>query len=210
MRTADLSTATMPRDTTRPMPWSDAVRVWSHPAGAYAELSRGPAGGRFLELPVLSALLLGVVFAVADSNRPSAWLVAGCAVAWSFVPALQIASVAATWLAFARGRLGLRSAIHLHFLGHLPWSVWLLLVAAVASATPPPDEARLWKLIFATAAVPFLWSRAIGWQFFRRVYGLGGRGALLATLLHLVMVLGPIAVFFLVTGQLAPRLLGAR
>jgi hypothetical protein len=192
------------------MRWSDAVRVSSHAADAYADLSRGPAGGRFLELPILSALLLGVVFAVADSNRPSAGLVAGCAVAWSFVPALQIASVAATRLAFARGRLGLRRAIHLHFLGHLPWSLWLLLVAAVASATPPPHEARLWKLIFATAAVPFLWSRVIGWQFFRRVYGLDGRGALLATLLHLVVVLGPIAVFFLVTGQLAPRLLGAR
>jgi len=198
------------RDTTRPMPWSDAVRVSSHPAGAYTDLSRGPAGGRFLESPVLSALLLGVVFAVADSNRPSAWLVAGCAVAWSFVPALQIASVVATWLAFARGRLGLRRAIQLHSLGHLPWSLWLLLVAAVASATSPPNEARLWKLMFVTAAIPFLWSRAIGWHFFRRVYGLGPRGALLATLLHLVVVLGPVAVFFLATGQLAPRLLGGR
>jgi hypothetical protein len=210
MRTADLSTPTPPQDTTRPMAWSDAVRVSTHPARAYADLSRGPAGGRFLEFPVLTALLLGVVFAVADSNRPSAWLVAGCAVAWSFVPALQIASVAGTWLAFARGGLGLRRAIHLHFLGHLPWSLWLLIVAAVASATPPPHEARLWKLTFATAAVPFLWSRAIGWHFFRRVYGLGGRGALLATLLHLLLVLGPIAVFFLVTGQLGPRLLGGR
>jgi hypothetical protein len=181
-----------------------------HPAGAYADLAHAPADGRFLELPILSALLLGVVFAVVDSNRPSLRLVAGCAVAWSFVPALQIASVVATWLAFGRGRPGLRRAIHLHFLGHLPWSVWLLLVAAVASATSPPHEARLWKLIFATAAVPFLWSRALGWQFFRRVFGLGGRGALLATLLHLVVVVGPVAIFFLVTGQLVPRLLGGR
>lgn len=191
------------------VPWSDAVRVASHPAGAYADLSRAPARDRFLELPILGALLLGVVFAVVDSNRPSLRLVAGCAVAWSFVPALQIASVAATWLAFARRRLPLRRAIHLHFLGHLPWSLWLLLLAAIASGTSPRHEEVLWKLL-ATAAVPFLWSRAIGWHFFRRVYGLGRSAALLATLLHLGVVLGSIAGFFLVSGQLAPRILGGR
>jgi hypothetical protein len=192
------------------MPWSDAVRVSTQPAGAYANLSRAPAGEGSLELPILTALLLGVVFAVADSNRPSLRLVAGCAVAWSFVPALQIASVAATWLAFARRRLPLRRAIHLHFLGHLPWSLWLLLLAGIASATPPEREVNLWKVASATVAVPFLWSRAIGWQFFRRAYGLEARAAVLATVLHLGIVLGSIAGYFLATGQLAPRLLGER
>ena len=190
------------------MGWSDAVRVSSHPASAYTELAREPEPDRFLELPLLAALLLGIVFAVADAGRPSLRLVAGCAVAWSFVPALQIASVAASLLAFARRRPSLRRAIHLHFLGHLPWSLWVIALAAIASATAPQHEADLWKLLFATVAVPFLWSRAIGWHFFRRVYGLGQGGAVLASLFHLAIVLGSILGFFLVTGQLGPRILG--
>jgi hypothetical protein len=189
------------------MGWSDAVRVSSQPASAYAELAREPEPDRFLELPLLFAVLLGVVFAVADAKRPSLRLVAGCAVAWSFVPALHIVSVASSRLAFARRRVSLRRAIHLHFLGHLPWSLWLLALAAIASATAPQHEGHVWKLLFATVPVPFLWSRAIGWHFFRRVYGLGRGAALLASFLHLGVVLGSIAGFFLVTGQLGPRLL---
>jgi len=192
------------------MPWSDAVRVSLHPRGAYAELARAPDRARFLELPLLTSLLLGVGFAVVDSRRPSLRLVAGCAVAWSFLPALQIASVVASWLAFARRRIPLRRAIHLHFLGHLPWSLWLLALAAVASETSPRREVGVLQLASATVAAPFLWSRVIGWHFFRRVYALGRGATLLATAPHAAIVLGAILGFFLVTGQLLPRLLGGR
>jgi len=191
------------------MPWSDAVRVSLHPRGAYADLALAPEPHRFLELPCLGALLLGVVFAVADSDRPSLRLVLGCAVAWSFVPALQIGAVCATFFAFAGRRVALGRAIHLHFLGHLPWSLWLLAIATIASAIAAEREGSLWKIL-ATAAVPFLWSRVIGWHFFRRVYGLGRGGALVASFLHLAIGIGPIALFFFATGQLAPRIMGGR
>jgi len=192
------------------MPFSDAVRVSLHPRRAYAELARGPGPAHFLELPLLSALLLGIGFAVVDSKRPSLRLVMGCAVAWSFLPALQIASVAASWFAFGRSRISLRRAIHFHFLGHLPWSLWLLAIAAVASAASPHPEMEVLELVSATVGIPFVWSRVIGWQFFRRVYGLGRGATLLATILHAAVVLGAILGFFLGTDQLVPRLLGGR
>jgi len=147
---------------------------------------------------------------VVDSGRPSLRLVASCAVAWSFLPALQILSVAATWLAFARCRIPLRRAIHLHFLGHLPWSLWLVAIASIAASTSPRREVSVFQFVFATIGVPVVWSRLIGWHFFRRVYALGRGATLLATALHAAIVLGAIVGFFLVTGQLLPRLLGGR
>src|SRR5229473_1308439 len=98
-------------------------------------------------------------------------------------------------------------AIDLHFLGYLPWTVWLLFVAAFASFTSPEREHLLWAVILWSVAVPILWSRVIGWHFFRRVLGMGVPGALAALLVQIAIVWGSILVFFLFSGQLEPRIL---
>src|SRR5713101_7670347 len=175
------------------LPWSDDARVALRPAAVYDELSRGPARTAFLERPLLFSFLLRLVL--------------GGALAFGFIPALQIASIALSGAAFGRSGIPLLRAIDLHFLGYLPWTVWLLFVAAFASFTSPEREHLLWAVILWSVAVPILWSRVIGWHFFRRVLGMGVPGALAALLVQIAIVWGSILVFFLFSGQLEPRIL---
>src|SRR5713226_5976930 len=181
------------------LPWSDDARVALRPAAVYDELSRGPARTAFLERPLLFSFLLGLVLALTTAGRPTLRLVLGGALAFGFIPALQIASIALSGAAFGRRGIPLLRAIDLHFLGYLPWTVWLLFVAAFASFTSPEREHLLWAVI--------LWSRVIGWHFFRRVLGMGVPGALAALLVQIAIVWGSILVFFLFSGQLEPRIL---
>ncbi len=189
------------------LPWSDDARVALRPAAVYDELSRGPARTAFLERPLLFSFLLGLVLALTTAGRPTLRLVLGGALAFGFIPALQIASIALSGAAFGRSGIPLLRAIDLHFLGYLPWTVWLLFVAAFASFTSPEREHLLWAVILWSVAVPILWSRVIGWHFFRRVLGMGVPGALAALLVQIAIVWGSILVFFLFSGQLEPRIL---
>ena len=91
-------------------------------------------------------------------------------------------------------------------MGLLPWSAWLLAVAAMASFTPPEREAALWAIALFTMPVPFVWARIVTFAFFRRALGLSGRRSAAAVVLNVAIVWGSILLFFLLSGQLWPRL----
>lgn len=189
--------------------WSDELLVMLRPAAAYERLSREARRGSLWQKPVLVAFVIGLALAVSSAGRPTLRLVLDCAVAWSFIPALQVGSVALVAVALGRGALWKR-AVELHFLAHLPWSVWILGIATLAVCLPPERDEQVWSSMLVTAAIPFLWSRILSWHLFRRGLGMGAPAALLAVVLHLVLVCGAIAVFFLATGQLGPRIASAR
>src|ERR671934_1577060 len=164
----------------RPAPrsrWSDDVRVALHPATTYAELAREPGRKGFLQRPLSFALLIGLAIAISTSGRPSLRLVLGSGIAWSFVPALHVVSVAllTLTLTLARGRLHVGRTLDLYFLGLLPWSAWLLALAAIASFTSPEREAALCTIAFFTMPVPLVWARIMTFAFFRHALGLSGR-----------------------------------
>jgi hypothetical protein len=188
--------------------WSDDVRVILSPGPTYAELARQPGRGSFLLRPISFALLIGLAIAISASGRPTLRLVLGSAVAWSFVPALHAASVALITLTLGRGRLRSGRAIDLYFMGLLPWSGWLLVIAALASFTPPARDAAVWSTVLFTAPVLFTWSRIVTFAFFRRALGLSRRRSLAAVALNVAIVWGAILAFFLLSGQLGPRIVG--
>ena len=188
--------------------WSDDVRVILRPGRTYAELAGHPGRGSFLLRPVSFALLIGLAIAISSSGRPTLWLVLGSAVAWSFVPALHAVSVALVTLTLARGRLRPGRSVDLYFMGLLPWSMWLLGIAALASSTPPAREAAVWSTMLFTAPAPFIWGRIVTFAFFRRALGLSRRRSLAAVALNLAIVWGAVLAFFLLSGQLWPRIVG--
>ena len=188
--------------------WSDEVRVMLRPGPTYAELAREPGRGSFLLRPLSFALLMGLAIAISTSGRPALRLVLGSAVAWSFIPALHTASIALVTLTLARSSLRPGRAIDLYFMGLLPWSAWLLGIAALASLIPPPREAAVWSTALFTAPALLIWGRVVTFAFFRRALGLSRRRCLAAMALNLAIVWGAILAFFLLSGQLWPRIVG--
>ncbi len=89
------------------------------------------------------------------------------ALLWSFVPLLEIASLAIV----CRGSLPIRRAVGLFFVGHAPWSLWMVASAAVWGLLPTAavyPHVLLWK---ATAAAVLAWSAYIDYGFFREICG---------------------------------------
>src|SRR4029434_6806413 len=109
---------------------------------------------RVLARLFLILLTIAIVVPVMAVQRVSATLVAIAAVSWSFVVFIQLA-VAVGMIASPRARLvDLLHALDLWFAAHLPYSLWLLAVAALAANSRLVDPA----FMFATALVPSAWT----------------------------------------------------
>jgi hypothetical protein len=128
----------------------------------------GTGHGRSLAARLSVILLtIAIVVPVMAVQRVTTGLVATAAVSWSFVVAIQIA-VAVSVIASSRARrIDLLPALDLWFAGHLPYSLWMLAVAALAASSRLVDPVFL----FATALVPSAWTTWIVASFCRRALG---------------------------------------
>jgi hypothetical protein len=188
--------------------WSDDVRVTFHPGIAYSELAKEPGRGGLFKRPIAFAVLVGLVIAISTSGRPTLRLVLSSAIAWSFVPVLHVVSVALVMFTFGRHRLPIPRAVDLYFMGLLPWSVWLLGVALVASSIQPEHQAQVWAMALFSAPAPLVWANVVTLAFFRRALGLSGRRSAAALVFNVAIVWGSVLAFFLLSGQLWPRFVG--
>jgi len=112
-------------------------------------------------------LTIAIVVPVMAVQRVTASLVAVAAMSWSFVVVIQIA-VAVGVIASSRARrIDLLHALDLWFGGHLPYSLWMLAVAALAATSRLVDPVFL----FATALLPSAWTAWIVAAFCRRALG---------------------------------------
>lgn len=197
--------------------WSPEARVMLHPWATYRRLAgrpRAPGLRALLSRPALFALLLGACLSLTTSGRLTLRLMLSGALIWSFAPLLQMAGATAVVLLLARRRLPLSRALDLYFLGHGPWSLWLL---AVAGALAPLPSARVlalidgpWvprALVWLIVLVPFVWSAVITFAFFREALELSPRRALGGLALHGLVIWGAVLSFFLLSDQLWPRVL---
>jgi hypothetical protein len=193
---------------------SPVVAVMLRPSHAYRELvaeSVAPTPAAALARAAFLALLLGCCVSLSTTGRLTLRLVVSAGVLWSFAPALQALSASVVVLAFARGRLPLLRALELYFAGIGPWSLWLLAVAGV-SAFAPAETIAAWSAglgsrVLTTALVPLVWSAFITRGFLRALTP--SRAKVYAGLaLHGLLVWGAVVLFFLASGQLAPRIPG--
>ena len=128
----------------------------------------GAAPGRRLMVRLCIILLtIAVVIPVMSVQRVTMGLVAMAAVSWSFVVAIQIAVAVGVIMSARERRIDLVPALDLWFAGHLPYSLWMLAVAALATSSGLVDP----MFLFATAVVPSAWTAWIVAAFCRRVLG---------------------------------------
>src|SRR6185436_5396459 len=155
---------------------SDDVAVMLSPLGTYRRLiESAPAGASvLLRGPARVALVVAAFVTLTTGGEAFPTLLAGSLVAWSWVPLLQLA-IAAPFIALARGRrVPFSTAVDLFFRGHLPWSLWLLGLAALMMARFPHGLAATRNLgtVLLTALVPIAWTWVITFAFGRTVLAL--------------------------------------
>jgi hypothetical protein len=165
--------------------FSTDVRLSFAPRATYRRLiaqNRPISWWRALARPSLVLLLIAVVVPMMATDQITAGLVLASAAAWSAVVAIQIA-IAAIFVAPARG-VGFWRAMDLWFAGHVPYSLWILLLPFLTNGTalPPHD------VIGVSLIAPLLWTGVIIVAFFRTVFRMNAWAARRRALLHLAIV----------------------
>jgi hypothetical protein len=123
-------------------------------------------GGMFM-------LLAGVAVSVMVTGRLTLRIILPVMVYASFIPLLQILSVA-----LVRGSVPWRKAAAVFLRGHLPWTMWILASAALFGLVPA-DRAFGYSTAWRFSIVaPLVCSAWIDYGFFRRAIGASPRGAL--------------------------------
>ncbi len=124
--------------------------------------------------PLFAALLLGCTVSLMTVGTLSARLVAGGALAWSFVPLFEAASLALVGRGLSR-RLSFSRTLDLFFAGRGAWSLALLAFGAAAAFADPLDVYG-WaatvraKSLLAVLLLPVAaWSIRVDLCFFRIV-----------------------------------------
>ena len=159
------------------------------PARTYTRVAATMDNARWTSLaePVaLTALTTGVAVAMVATRRVTAGLIVTIAASWSFTLLIQ-ALAAAVLIGSVRQRpISTARAFELLFLGHAPWTLWMLGMAALAMWGYSFDLTR----IILSVVVPIAWTSIIVAAFSRRVLGTTGSGAVLRALVHQVIVWG--------------------
>jgi hypothetical protein len=168
---------------------SSDVRVALSPDAAYRILvAEGEQVGllRMLRRPVIVALVIGSVVPIMAVQRMTLGLLVASTISFSFVCIIQLA-VATALIGFVRSRrVPAPRAIDLWFAGHVPYSAWLLVMAAVIANLP---FAAL-DLLIASAVIPAAWTAVVVAAFCRNVLGTGRAGARWLAFAHIAAIWG--------------------
>jgi hypothetical protein len=180
----------------------------SAPPSAYRRLAFGHhaslAGA--LKRPLLVAIILGTSVCIYAIHRVTLGLMLSAVLTWSFAVIVQLLAAAAFVASSKRRRVSLPAAMDLFFMGHAPWSLWLLAVAAWAAWLPHP--LKMDYIVLATAAVPFAWTAVIVFAFCREVLNDPPRLAVIRTLFHQSLIWTFTGVYIAVVVALWPRIIG--
>jgi hypothetical protein len=115
---------------------SDEMQVLIDPVGAYRRAAAGPlAAGWAVGRPLLISCGLGAATSVMGTGLITPALFLGGAACWAFVPIIQ----GLTGLVLVAGApvVPWRRGLALLFLGHAPWTLWLLTFAGAMLAGRP-------------------------------------------------------------------------
>lgn len=162
---------------------SPEIQVMLSPAAAYGEYaSGGRSSGLWIGVrrPLFVALVQGVAIAMAATETVAAPIVVSMIVCWSVAVIVQVLA-AALFIRVAPARTtSFSGALDLFFLGHAPWSLWILASAAAFAWLVPYFT---W-IVLLTMAVPAALTARILVAFAQTVLGMDRRAALRLTALH--------------------------
>ena len=153
---------------------SPELRVLLDPAATFRELTQHPTAGLWVMLrrPLRLALVFGCVVSLWASGRPSARLIADGVVSFAFVPAFELAALAAVYWRGPR-RVPFAHAADLFFVANAPWLLWLTAFATLRCLQSPMQSFSLavpltWAIELSLVLVA-AWSAYIDRHFFREV-----------------------------------------
>jgi hypothetical protein len=164
----DLRLALSPRDTYHQLVNDDAVGTWR----------------AALERVAFIAVFTGTLVTMSSSNRVPLGLVALGILCWSFVPIVQLTIGAIVIGGASRRRVSVPRAIELLFLGHLPWSLWLLTMVGLFTFTYVPIGL---PFEVVSLLVPAVWTSVIVTAFGQAVLGYSPRRVRWLTAAHQTM-----------------------
>ncbi len=142
------------------------------------------AAWRMLRRPLVVLIVIATAVPIMAVQRVTLGLFASSIASFGFVVLIQMV-VGAALIASARSRrAALPRALDLWFAGHVPYSLWLLTVAAAFSVAP---WASL-DLFIALAAIPAAWTAVIVAAFCRQVLGSSTGGARWRAAAHFIVM----------------------
>jgi hypothetical protein len=167
---------------------STGLQLAFAPSATYRQLvarNRSVAWWRALGRPALVLLLIAVLVPMTATHEITAGLVLTSAVAWSLVVGIQMAIAAVFVAPAAASGGGFWRSMDLWFAGHVPYSLWILLLPFLTSspAVPPYD------VMGVSMVAPLVWTSVITSAFFRTVLGKDASTARGLAVLHLVTVI---------------------
>ena len=134
--------------------------------------------------PLIVAVVIGTAVPIMAVQRVTLGLLVASTISFSFIVAIQMAVGAAVIASAPSRRAGMPRAIDLWFAGHLPYSLWLLTVAALFAALP----AASLDLLIALAVIPAAWTAAVVAAFCRHVLGTSRAGARWRAAAHFAVI----------------------
>ena len=163
------------------------------PGKAYRQLitdeaTTGWAG--VLQRCAVGVLVLGTVISLVSTGSPTLQTVASAASYWLIVPLIQLALAMLLVITAPERRVSTARAVELMWVGHLPWTLWLLAVAIVLTL-----HAGVTPVMAAAALIAAAWRGVIVSALCREVLGSSPRGAVIRAVLHQFAVLGIIGIY---------------
>jgi len=183
------------------------LRLALSPTKTYRELIAEPERGtwlRALERLAFVAILIGTAVTLASARRLPPGLVLMGILCWSFVPITQWL-IGLVVIGRAPGRpLSVPRCLELLFAGHLPWSLWMLVLIGFDTFTPVPIPQVIQVL---SLLVPAVWTTIILSAFCRIVLGCTPARAHILLIAHQAMTWMAFFVYVVLVSGLGPRVL---
>jgi len=189
------------------MPLPLDLRLALSPAATYQQLIAEPVRGSWLrafERVAFVAVMIGTAVTLSSARRlPPALLLVGI-VCWSFVPLTQWL-IGLVLIGRGRGRpIGVPRCLELLFIGHLPWSLWILIMVGLETFTPLPIPQTVQAL---SLVVPATWTTIIVSAFCRTALGCTPARAWVLTAAHQAMTWTAFFAYVTLTSGFWPRVL---
>ena len=156
----------------------------AHTYGRLVASGEGSRAGVFGPL-AFSALATALTVTFLSARWATLELVAIVGASWSFTLALQAVAACAVILP-SRRRVGLARAFELFFLGHAPWTLFMLAVGALAIAGQGAFGAITGVIV--SGVLPTIWTGIIVAAFTRVVLAAGPGEASLRAVFHQVLI----------------------
>lgn len=168
------------------------LRLAFRPSSSYTALAALDTPSSWLtavQRVLLGMLLVGVSVAIAATGGVSPSLLLSTSASWSWVMVVQLAIAFAMTHPLPRdGRLTTARAIELWFAGHIPWTLWVLVLGPLLRLVPDLEV----ELLILSMVLPMAWTATIAAAFGRVVLRQSDSEAWLRAGLHQLVLLGVI------------------